>query len=302
MKLKKQQLGKSDLYVSEIGLGCMSLPTNQAAASKIVQTAIENGITYFDTADLYNNGENEKIVGNALKNNRQNVLLATKVGNRLNSSGDGWTWDASKEWITAAVHESLKRLQTDYIDVYQMHGGTIEDNVDEVINTMESLQKEGLIREYGISSIRPNVIDRFLSKSNAVSVMMQYSLLDRRPEEWFSLLENNSASLFSRGTLAKGLLTAEGSTRANRTNEYLSYSHQELLEVIEELSALEVPLSSIAQHYVLQQNVTGSVIIGASSEKQLMESIQSYQIQVPKSILQKVSEMTKKDIYKEHRI
>lgn len=302
INLKKQQLGKSDLYVSEIGLGCMSLPTDQAVANKIVQTAIENGITYFDTADLYNNGENEKIVGNALKNNRQNVLLATKVGNRLNTTGDGWTWDASKEWITTAVHESLKRLQTDYIDVYQLHGGTMEDNVDEVIDTMKSLQKEGLIREYGISSIRPNVIDRFLSKSNAVSVMMQYSLLDRRPEEWFSLLEKNSASLFSRGTLAKGLLTAEGLTRANSTNEYLSYSHQELLEVIKELSALEVPLSSIAQHYVLQQDVTGSMIIGASSEKQLLESIQSYQIQVPKRILQKVSEMTKKDIYKEHRV
>lgn len=246
----------------------MSLPTDQTVANKIIQVALENDITYFDTADLYDKGENEKIVGNALKDKRQNIILATKVGNRLNKSGDGWSWDPSKEWITDAVHASLKRLQTDYIDVYQLHGGTMEDNVDEVIDTMESLQKEGLIREYGISSIRPNVIERFLSKSNAVSVMMQYSLLDRRPEEWFSLLENNSATLFSRGTLAKGLLTKEGLSRASKTEDYLSYSHQELLEALKELNDLEAPLSSIAQHYVLQKDVTGSMILGASSEKQ----------------------------------
>lgn len=280
----------------------MSLPTDQTVANKIIQVALENDITYFDTADLYDKGENEKIVGNALKDKRQNIILATKVGNRLNKSGDGWSWDPSKEWITDAVHASLKRLQTDYIDVYQLHGGTMEDNVDEVIDTMESLQKEGLIREYGISSIRPNVIERFLSKSNAVSVMMQYSLLDRRPEEWFSLLENNSATLFSRGTLAKGLLTKEGLSRASKTEDYLSYSHQELLEALKELNDLEAPLSSIAQHYVLQKDVTGSIILGASSEKQLLESLQSYHLEVPESILQKASELTKKDIYIEHRI
>lgn len=280
----------------------MSLPTDQTVANKIIQVALENDITYFDTADLYDKGENEKIVGNALKDKRQNIILATKVGNRLNNSGDGWSWDPSKEWITDAVHASLKRLQTDYIDVYQLHGGTMEDNVDEVIDTMESLQKEGLIREYGISSIRPNVIERFLSKSNAVSVMMQYSLLDRRPEEWFSLLENNSATLFSRGTLAKGLLTKEGLSRASKTEDYLSYSHQELLEALKELNDLEAPLSSIAQHYVLQKDVTGSMILGASSEKQLLESLQSYHLEVPESILQKASELTKKDIYIEHRI
>ena len=280
----------------------MSLPTDQTVANKIIQVALENDITYFDTADLYDKGENEKIVGNALKDKRQNIILATKVGNRLNKSGDGWSWDPSKEWITDAVHASLKRLQTDYIDVYQLHGGTMEDNVDEVIDTMESLQKEGLIREYGISSIRPNVIERFLSKSNAVSVMMQYSLLDRRPEEWFSLLENNSATLFSRGTLAKGLLTKEGLSRASKTEDYLSYSQQELLETLKELNDLEAPLSSIAQRYVLQNDVTGSMILGASSEKQLLESLQSYHLEVPESILQKASELTKKDIYKEHRI
>lgn len=280
----------------------MSLPAEQAEADNIIQIALDNGINYFDTADLYNKGENEKIVGNALKNNRQNIILATKVGNRLNKTGEGWSWDPSKEWITDAVHASLKRLQTDYIDVYQLHGGMMEDNVDEVIDTMESLQKEGLIREYGISSIRPNVIERFLSKSNAVSVMMQYSLLDRRPEEWFSLLEDHQASLFSRGTVAKGLLTADGLNRANKTKEYLSYTKIELIDTIKKLQALELPITSIALGYVLQRKVTGSMIIGASSSEQLLESLKAYEQQVPENILLKAAEITKQDVYMDHRV
>ena len=100
--LEKRQLGKSDLYVSEIGLGCMSLPTDQLEANKIIEAAIDNGITYFDTADLYDNGENEELSVMLLKDKRQEVILATKVGNRMNEYGEGWFWDPSKKCITSA--------------------------------------------------------------------------------------------------------------------------------------------------------------------------------------------------------
>ncbi|MDI2588445.1 aldo/keto reductase [Psychrobacillus sp. NEAU-3TGS] len=299
--MKKRQLGNSKIFVSEIGFGCMSLPTNQKDADQIIQTALDHGINYFDTADLYNHGENEKIVGNALKDNREQIILATKVGNRMNESGDGWSWDPSKKWITTAIHESLKRLQTDYIDVYQLHGGTMEDDADEVIDTMESLKKEGIIREYGISSIRPNVIDRFLKNSNAISVMMQYSLLDRRPEEWLPLLEEHQASLLTRGTLAKGLLTAEGLERANKTGEYLTYSSEDLLKTIEQLQALDAPINAIALHHVLDQKATGSMIIGASSIDQLLETMEAYNTDVSKDVLLKAREITKQYVYTEHR-
>lgn len=298
--LEKRQLGKSDVSISEIGLGCMSLPSNLEEAEKIIQTALEHGITYYDTADLYNHGENEKMLGSLLKSHRQEVIIATKVGNRPNENGDGWHWDASKEWIQKAIHDSLKRLQTDYIDVYQLHGGTMDDNVDEVIDTMESLKKDGLIREYGISSIRPNVINRFLTKSSAVSVMMQYSLLDRRPEEWLYLLEQSDTTLLSRGSLAKGLLTEdEGLIRAKKAGDYLSYSNKELLDTLVKLKELEVPLNAIALHYVLQH---GAAIVGASSKEQLMETIDTYKCKVSTEILKKAAEITKKDKYTEHRI
>ncbi len=300
--MEKRQLGKSSIQVSEIGLGCMSLPTDLKAAEKIIDIALDAGINYFDTADLYDRGRNEEVVGNALRQKRQDIILATKVGNRLNEDGDGWHWDASKEWIQSAVHQSLKRLQTDYIDVYQLHGGTMEDNVDEVIETFESLKKEGLIREYGISSIRPTVIQRFLEKSNAVSVMMQYSLLDRRPEEWLYLLEDNGASLLTRGSLAKGLLTEEGLARASKMGQYLTYSEEQLQKTVKELMNSEVPLNAIVIQYILQQHVTGSVIAGASSPKQLQDTIAGYNQFVSPEILKKAAVITKQDIYEEHRL
>lgn len=182
--MRKRTLGHSDLEISEIGLGCMSLGTDKAKALSILDEAIELGINYLDTADLYDFGRNEEIVGEAVKNRRHDIILATKAGNRWNDDKDGWHWDASKGYIKEAVKNSLRRLKTDYIDLYQLHGGTMEDHIDETIEAFEDLKQEGVIRYYGISSIRPNVIKEYVKKSNITSIMMQYSLLDRRPEEW----------------------------------------------------------------------------------------------------------------------
>ena len=181
--MQKRKLGSSDLYVSELGLGCMSLGLDPKKAESILHAALDEGINYFDTADLYDHGENEKIIGTTFKQNRDKVILATKVGNHWNEQKNGWHWDPSKTYIKEAVKASLKRLNTDYIDVYQLHGGTIEDPLDETIDAFEELKTEGVIRYYGISSIRPNVIREYTSKADIASVMMQYNILDRRPEE-----------------------------------------------------------------------------------------------------------------------
>ncbi len=97
--MRKRTLGHSDLEISEIGLGCMSLGTDKAEALSILDEAIELGINYLDTADLYDFGRNEEIVGEAVKNRRDDIILATKAGNRWNDDKDGWHWDASKGYI-----------------------------------------------------------------------------------------------------------------------------------------------------------------------------------------------------------
>ncbi len=303
--MKKRQLGNSVLYVSELGLGCMSLGTDEKNVQKIIEVALDEGINYFDTADLYDFGENEKLVGTALKNVREQVIIATKGGNRWNESHDGWIWDPSKKHIKEAVKASLKRLGIDYIDLYQLHGGTIEDPIEETIEAFEELKAEGFIRYYGISSIRPNVVRTFVEKSNIVSVMLQYSMLDRRPEEEIlPLLKENGIGVVTRGPLAKGLLSEKMLEKAT-DNGYLDYTFEELKEllpVLREKLSNERSMTEIALQYNLANPAVSSVIAGASSIEQLRENVKAIRTTpLSDEELAIIKVITKMNMYDQHR-
>ncbi|PFJ05621.1 oxidoreductase [Bacillus cereus] len=304
--MKKRQLGNSDLYVTEIGFGCMSLGTSEAEAMRIIDEAIDLGINFFDTADLYDYGLNEEFVGKALKGKRDQIVLTTKVGNRWTEEKNGWSWDPSKAYIKAEVKESLRRLQTDYIDLYQLHGGTIEDPIDETIEAFEELKKEGIIRHYGISSIRPNVIREYAKRSNIVSVLMEYSLLNRRPEEWFPLLNEHQISIIARGPLAKGILTDKNARKIERAKEkdYLSYSYDELYTTLTSVKEItqESSLTGTAIQYCLHNETVAAVIPGASSIQQLQENVQaSKQTQLTTAAYIQLQQIAKCDTYALHR-
>ncbi|WP_432359148.1 aldo/keto reductase [Sporosarcina sp. UB5] len=299
--MKKREIGNSGMYVSELGLGCMSFPDDLEEVKSIVDVALEAGINFFDTADLYAGGRNESLVGEALKGRRDEIILATKVGNRMLPGEDGWVWDASKKYIMEAVKDSLKRLGTDYIDLYQLHGGTMEDDASETIEAFEALKKEGVIRQYGISSIRPNVIERFLTNSSAVSVMMQYSLLDRRPEEWFPMIHEAGASVITRGTLAKGLLTDEGMSRVAKMDGFAAYDAGSLKETVAKVHESTTNVHSLALSFNLKQDVVATALIGASSKEQLLDSIIAYEKAVERSEVESVPQMTEAHRYEEHR-
>ncbi len=307
--VEKRRIGSSDLFVSNIGLGCMSIGTEEKKALQIIDAALDMGINYLDTADLYDQGLNEEFVGKAIKQKRQDIILATKVGNRFEKGKDGWSWDSSKKYIKSAVKDSLQRLQTDYIDLYQLHGGTIEDNIDETIEAFEELKQEGVIRYYGISSIRPNVIREFVEKSSIISVMMQYSILDRRPEEqMFSFLNEHKVSVVARGPVAKGLLTSrpvEDASQSMKQNGYLDYSFEELDAVISSLKsdiAFNKPLTEIALQYCLFEDTVASVVTGASSIEQIKSNAEAANAKpLTDDEVQKIRELTKASIYAQHR-
>jgi aryl-alcohol dehydrogenase-like predicted oxidoreductase len=268
-----KQLGKSDLQISQIGFGCMSLKGSQEENEKIIHRAIELGINYFDTADLYDKGMNEVSVGKALKGKRDKVVLATKAGNQWKEDGSGWDWNPRKDYILSCVEGSLKRLQTDVIDLYQLHGGTIEDPIDETIEAFEILKQQGKIRYYGISSIRPNVIREYVERSNIVSVMMQYSLLDRRPEEiCLPLLGANNIAVLARGSVAQGLLVNKPA------KPYLNYNEEQVAHAATAVASLSGEQRSAAQttlQFVLDNPAITSAIVGIRTTKQLEDAVKA---------------------------
>jgi aryl-alcohol dehydrogenase-like predicted oxidoreductase len=267
------QLGKSTLQISEIGFGCMSLAGTDEQNAKILHHAIELGINFFDTADLYNKGMNELSVGKALKEKRDQIVLATKVGNQWRADGSGWDWNPGKEYILKCVDDSLRRLQTDHIDLYQLHGGTIDDPIDDTIEAFELLKRNGKIRYYGISSLRPNVIREYIKRSSIVSVMMQYSLLDRRPEEsCLDLLRESNIGVLVRGSIAQGLLVNKPA------KEYLQHSKQEVMKAAEAIKKISgdhrTPVQS-AIRYILNHPAVTSAVVGVRTIEQLEEAVKT---------------------------
>ncbi|CAH1220872.1 MULTISPECIES: aldo/keto reductase [Paenibacillus] len=273
--MKQNRLGSSELMVGEIGLGCMSLGTEMGPAVALIHEALDRGVNLLDTADLYDAGRNEEIVGQAIQGRRDRVIVATKVGNRRHPGKEGWVWDPSKAYIKSAVHESLKRLKTDYIDLYQLHGGTLDDPIEETIEAFEELKQEGVIRYYGISSIRPNVIREYVRRASIASVMNQYSVADRRAEEEvLPLLKQNGISVIARGPVASGVLADSGATKVEKG--YLDYTPAELLAIREGLARFVSEQRSMAQtaiRYALAHPAVAAVVPGASSREQLLHNI-----------------------------
>ncbi|MCO6302164.1 aldo/keto reductase [Staphylococcus epidermidis] len=270
---------KSGIEISELGLGCMSLGTDYKKAQPIIESAIDNGITYFDTADIYDQGVNEEIVGKALKKyqNRDDIVIGTKVGNRLTDDGH-MTWDPSKKHIKESVKGSLKRLGLNHLDLYQLHGGTIDDPLDETISAFDELKQEGYIRAYGISSIRPNVIDYYLKNSQIEILMSQFNLIDNRPESLINDVHDKQVKILARGPVFKGLLTSKSVDVIDEKfkNGVLDYTQDELGSTIASIKELESNLTALSFKYLTSHDAMGSIIVGASSVEQLEENVRNY--------------------------
>jgi aryl-alcohol dehydrogenase-like predicted oxidoreductase len=277
----------------------MSLGKGEAENTRLIHRALELGINFLDTADLYDKGLNEQTVGKILRSKRDQVVLATKVGNQWRNDGSGWDWNPRKEYIVSAVEASLTRLRTDRIDLYQLHGGTMEDPIQEAIEAFELLQQQGKIRYYGISSVRPNVIREYLirsgqaggksenlaeghgesgegsgrksdasgEKTGMVSVMLQYSLLDRRAEESvLPLLQQKGIGVLARGPLAKGLLVDKP------VSPYLNYGEKEVARAAGALLSLSGKNRSpacIALQFILENPAITSAVTGIRTIEQL---------------------------------
>jgi aryl-alcohol dehydrogenase-like predicted oxidoreductase len=297
--MKYRKLGNSDLLVSEISFGCMSLGTDISVNKPIIERAIESGINLFDTADLYDKGANEEMLGKVLKFHRKNICIATKVGNQWREDGSGWDWNPRKEYILSAVEKSLQRLQTECIDLYQLHGGTKEDNMDEVLEAFDLLKQQGKIRYYGISSIRPAVIKKYAGTPKISSVMMQYSLLDKRPEEvCLPLLKEKEIGVLARGSVAKGLLVDK------IADTYLDHSAREVAEAckaIHKVAGGTEAMTAVALQFVLRHSAVSSAVIGIRTMEHLQMALSAVDFSLNEDDYRYLSEKIKASVYTTHR-
>jgi len=298
--MQYRKLGKSELEISRIGFGCMSLKSTENENIQLLHAALDKGLNYFDTADIYDKGMNETIVGKAFQGKRDRVVLATKVGNVWKKDGSGLDWNPSRQHILNSVEDSLRRLQTDYIDLYQLHGGTIEDNINETIDAFELLKTQGKIRHYGISSIRPNVVREYAKHSNIVSLMVQYSLLDRRPEESIlPLMQENHIGVVVRGALASGLLVDKPA------KDYLGHSAQQIenaQQAIQSFVQKDRDATAIALQYVWENPAVTSAIVGIRTQQQLEDAIRTMDAApLQKEEFRSLQEHIPSKLYEQHR-
>jgi aryl-alcohol dehydrogenase-like predicted oxidoreductase len=225
VSVAKRTLGRSGIEVSAIGFGAWAIggplwsPDGTALgwgevdddeSLAALRRALELGITFIDTADVYGAGHSERIIGRAIAGRRDEVVIATKFGNVFDETTRTLTHtDVSPEYIRRACRASLKRLGTDYIDLYQLHVGDMPlERVDETIATLEDLVAEGLIRAYGWSTDDPERIAAFVKGPHCTAVQNQMNLFDDAPRI-LAVCEAYDLASVNRGPLAMGLLTGK---------------------------------------------------------------------------------------------
>lgn len=287
-----RQLGDSGLTVSSVGLGCNNFGRrlDQDATSAVVRQAIDSGITLFDTADIYGTGSSESMLGVALGSERENVVVATKFGMDMQgSNGPDWGVRGSRRYIRKAVEASLRRLGTDWIDLYQMHRPDPRTPIDETLAALGELVREGKVRYLGSSNFSGwQVVDadwtaRGAGTERFVSAQNEYSLLERDIEdEIVPACEHMEVGLLPYFPLASGLLTGkyrrdapapEGTRLAGQDGrladaDWATLGRLEAYAAERDLAMIDVAIGGLAA-----QPAVASVIAGATKVEQVLANV-----------------------------
>ena len=291
-----RQLGDSGLTVSTVGIGCNNFGrrVDQDGTNAVVRQAIDSGVTLFDTADIYGQGASEEMLGLALGSERENVVVATKFGMDMQgSNGPDWGVRGSRRYIRKAVEASLRRLGTDWIDLYQLHRPDPQTPIDETLAALDELVREGKVRYIGSSNFTGwQVVDadwtaRAAGSARFVSAQNEYSLYNRAAEEeLIPALEHVGMSLIAYFPLAYGLLTgkyrrgeqAPQGSRLEAENQAHRLANADW-DRIETLQAFAdergIGLLDVALGGLAAMPAVGSVIAGATRPEQVASNVRA---------------------------
>ncbi|MFQ6116034.1 MAG: aldo/keto reductase [bacterium] len=213
--MKFRTLGSTGLKASVVGFGCWTIgggwwgPTNDSDSIAAIRKAVDLGINFFDTADVYGLGHSEKILAQALKDRRKAVVIATKVGLRWNNKGQIRN-DLSREYILRAVDASLKRLQTHYIDLYQAHWPDPRTPIEETVEALVACVEAGKVRHLGASNLSPTQLAEYRKYGLIETLQPPLNLFERQAEvQLLPICHRENIGVLSYGTLYRGLLTGK---------------------------------------------------------------------------------------------
>ena len=313
--MKQRNLGKSGLQVSAIGLGCNNFGwyIDLEASRKVIHKALDSGVTLFDTADIYGgNGASETIMGQIFGDRRKDLILATKFGMAMDTAGV--MKGASRRYIMSAVEDSLRRLQTDWIDLYQLHQPDPLTPIDETLRALDDLIHQGKVRYIGCSNlpawqvVQSQWTSRELGINRFICCQDEYSLLVREPErELMPAIKEYDLGLLPFFPLASGMLTgkhkrgksAEGSRLAKTkrlSDRYMTDANWKIVEELESFcekrghSLLELAFSWLAS----RPEVT-SVIAGATSPEQIEQNVKAADWQLTPEEIAEVDRISQKN-------
>ena len=319
--MKTRFLGNTGVRVSELCFGAMTFggkgywknigQVEQKEADELVKTAIEGGINFFDTADVYSEGRSEEILGRALGNNRKDIVLATKVRGRTGAGPNDV--GLSRKHIIDSCNASLKRLSTDYVDLYQVHSFDPRTPLDETLRALDDLVREGKVRYIGASNFTGWQLMKALAISEKqnlerfVTLQALYSLIARDLEnELVPLSLDQKLGILTWSPLGGGFLTGkyrrgmprpEGARRSDPTDQFLQFDEEKGFDIVSELEKTArnhgATITQAALNYLLRKAGVTSVIIGAKNKEQLSDNLKTADWEMSAEEVARLDELSK---------
>lgn len=317
--MKKRTLGKSGLEVSALGLGCMGLSfgygpaVDKSQGIDLIRSAVDEGVTFFDTAEIYGPFANEELVGEALAPVRDKVVIATKFGWKI-EGGKSVGLNSRPEHIKEVADASLKRLRTDHIDLLYQHRVDPDVQIEDVAGAVKDLIAAGKVRHFGLSEAGANTIRRAHAVQVVTALQSEYSLWWREPEgKTFDVLEELGIGFVPFSPLGRGFLTGkidENTTfdstdfRANvpRFTAEARKNNRALVDSLEQIAkGKNATTAQIALAWILAQKPWIVPIPGTTKFHRLKENVGAANIELTRSDLQDIENATKEVTIEGHR-